>query len=61
MCISQSDGSGRGFSANPYPKAKEDGKFEHVFVMGHWMNRCKKTKRQVYIIGNKVVYTKNVI
>ena len=56
MSIPQSDGSGRGFAAHPYPKAKEDGKFESVFVQGVWINRCRKTKRQVKIVGNRVTY-----
>jgi len=38
------------------PKAKQDSKFEQVFVAGTWITRCRKTRRQVIIVGNKVTY-----
>jgi len=56
MSIPQTDGTGRGGAAHPYPRAKSDGKFESVFVMGVWIDRCRKTKRQVKIVGNRVTY-----
>lgn len=56
MSIPQTDGSGRCISAHPYPKATKDGKFEDVNIGGKWITRCRKTKRQVKIVGNKVTY-----
>ena len=58
MCIPQSDGSGRGLSAHPYPVAKRDGKFEVITVGGHTITRCRKTRQQVRIVGKKVVYVR---
>jgi hypothetical protein len=56
MAIPQTDGSGRGFAAHPYARAKSDGKFEYVEVTGKWIIRCRKTRRQVKIVGNRVTY-----
>ncbi len=56
MAIPQTDGSGRGISAHAYPRARVDGKFEVIEVAGHTVTRCRKTKQQVKIVGNRVTY-----
>lgn len=54
--IPQFDGTGRGLSSHPYPKAKNDGPFELRQVGGDTITLCKKTGRQVKIVGNYVHY-----